>query len=175
MQGAPASSSTGIDAEAVALSSLAWTPDGSGVAVMDSCGRLALLDVHGATYSIQLAVRLGQQPAQVAHVKHLLALALKGHKQLIMLPVQQCLQYNVEKRTPPPASKPRQSICGACCKIQLDVTRLLQCMVVCGHSTGCHTHISHAIRQTLCCTQQRSLARRLVLDMHCLCWHVSLG
>lgn len=96
MQAAPALSSTGIDAEAVALSSLAWTPDGSGVAVMDSCGRLALLDVHGATYSIQLAVRLGQQPAQVAHVKHLLALALKGHKQLIMLPVQQCLQYNVE-------------------------------------------------------------------------------
>lgn len=64
-----AQSSSSMAAEAAALSSLAWVLDGSGVAVMDSCGRLALLDIHGATYCIQPASQPGRQLAQVAQAR----------------------------------------------------------------------------------------------------------
>ena len=70
---------------AVALSSLDWVLDGSGVAVMDSCGRLALLDVHGVVYSIQSAARPARQPSQVAQAKPLLAYALKGPSHAFLL------------------------------------------------------------------------------------------
>ena len=63
---APAPSSNAVGVGATALSSLAWIPDGSGVAAMDSCGRLALLDSHGAIVLIQSAAQLGHKPSQVA-------------------------------------------------------------------------------------------------------------
>lgn len=66
VQGAPAPSSNGVGTRVAALSSLAWTPDGSGVAVMDSCGRLALLDIHGVAFKIRPAARFGHKAAQVA-------------------------------------------------------------------------------------------------------------
>ena len=68
-----AQSSGDVAAEAAALSSLDWVLDGSGVAVMDSCGRLALLDIHGVAYSIQSAARPGCQPGQLAQARPLLA------------------------------------------------------------------------------------------------------
>lgn len=63
-----------------ALSSLDWVLDGAGVAVMDSCGRLALMDIHGVTYSIQLAARPGRQPGQAVQARPLLAPASKRRK-----------------------------------------------------------------------------------------------
>lgn len=66
VQEAPAPPSNAVGMGGAALSSLAWTPDGSGVAVMDSCGRLALLDIHGVAFAIQPAARFGHKPSQVA-------------------------------------------------------------------------------------------------------------
>lgn len=80
-----AQSSSGKAAEAAAVSSLAWVLDGSGVAVMDSCGRLVLLDIHGATYCIQPAAQLGRQFAQVAQATAPL-LAPAPQRRVIMLP-----------------------------------------------------------------------------------------
>ena len=72
-----AQSSSDVSPEAVALSSLDWALDGSGVAVMDSCGRLALLDIHGVAYSIRATARPGRQPGQIAQARPLLAPALQ--------------------------------------------------------------------------------------------------
>lgn len=77
VQETPSALSSNVGAATAALSSVAWTPDGSGVAVMDSFGRLALLDIHGTAFPIQPAARLGRKPAQVAPAKPLPALAIK--------------------------------------------------------------------------------------------------
>ena len=66
LQGAGAQSQATGTAESAAVSSLAWLPDGSGVAVMDCAGRLALLDIHGAIHVIQPMTQLKQKQAQVS-------------------------------------------------------------------------------------------------------------
>lgn len=45
--------------------SLAWLPDGLALAVMDTQGTAALLDVHGTQHALQPAARASQEPQQV--------------------------------------------------------------------------------------------------------------
>lgn len=80
-----AQSSDDASPGAAALTSLDWVLDGSGVAVMDSCGRLALLDIHGVTYSIQSAAGPGQQPGQAVQARLLLAPGPKGRNRASLL------------------------------------------------------------------------------------------
>lgn len=92
-----AHSSADASAGAVALSSVDWVLDGSGVAVMDSCGRLALLDIHGVTYSIQSAAQPGWQPGQLAQARLLLAPAFTGanHASLLLHFMQNACMHNL--------------------------------------------------------------------------------
>ena len=52
-------------AEQASPCSLAWLPDGSALAVMDSLGNTALLDVHGTQHCLQQAALPSQKPQQV--------------------------------------------------------------------------------------------------------------
>ena len=85
LQGHPSQPCDAGAGEGCGLSSMAWMPDASSVAVMDNTGTLVLLDIHGVIHRLQPLTHLNQHQPQVGCKGKAVHLCWRGESGLALL------------------------------------------------------------------------------------------